>query len=327
MKCALNTGPDFHLLDHIAPLAKLFDMPLIVTEEKNFDLVRKYYPCVQTLYKPHLDLQLDFLAQNFDTLFECKYWAPHLKTLFRDLFQKEMRLVFCPHGFSDKTTLLPVYAHQDAVLLYGDLHIEMLQKLNLWPLKDYTLIGNYRLAHYQKHQAFYDRLAEKEVFSRFAQKQPTLLYAPTWQDIDSSTSFFDHARWVLSQIPPDWNLLVKVHPLLEQRNPAQYYSLAALFDAPNIQLLADFPPVYPLLARADAYLGDFSSVGYDFLVFQRPMLFLPNDRLPKGPLRSCGPTIDSTGPLLSQLSRDFSKIQKSLYQKAFASPLQKRFFN
>lgn len=317
MKCALNTGPDFHLLDHIAPLAELFDMPLIVTEEKNFDLALRYYPSVQIFHKPHLDLQLDFLAQNFDTLFECKYWAPHLKALFRDLYQKEMRLVFCPHGFSDKMTLLPAYAHQDAVLLYGDLHIKMLQKLNLWPLKDSTLIGNYRLAHYQKHLSFYDSLVETEIFSRFARKQPTLLYAPTWQDIDHSTSFFDHAHWVVSQIPPDWNLLIKVHPLLEQRNPAQYHSLA-LFDAPNRVLISDFPPVYPLLARADAYLGDFSSVGYDFLVFQRPMLFLPHDRLPQGRLRSCGPTIDLTKPLLSFLTNEYADKQKALYERAFA---------
>jgi teichoic acid glycerol-phosphate primase len=40
-----------------------------------------------------------------------------------------------------------------------------------------------------------------------------------------------------------------------------------------VLFLDDFPPVYPLLALSDAYLGDFSSIGYDFLRFDRPMYF------------------------------------------------------
>ncbi len=43
----------------------------------------------------------------------------------------------------------------------------------------------------------------------------------------------------------------------------------------NVVLIEDFPLVYPLLAATDIYLGDVSSIGYDFLMFNRPM-FLSN---------------------------------------------------
>ena len=70
MRCAaLNTGPDFHLLDHIAPLACLLQMPLYIEEEKNFTLTSQYYPMVETHFLPEIDHHLSFFAANYDTLF------------------------------------------------------------------------------------------------------------------------------------------------------------------------------------------------------------------------------------------------------------------
>ncbi len=319
---ALNTGPDFHLLDHIAPLADLLQIPLITTEEKNFELAKLYYPKVETHLVPDLEHRLGDLAERFDVLFECKYWQPHLKALFKQLYRKEMRLVFCPHGQSDKgfkTPLLAPYVQQDAVLIYGDLLIEMLKKLGAWPLSRYALVGNYRLHFYRKYQPFYDRLAETQIFSRLKKNQRTLLYAPTWRDADRSTSFFDYGTAVLSELPADWNLIVKIHPLLEQRDPAQFYRIAASIDkTPNALLVSDFPPVYPILSRSDAYLGDFSSVGYDFLHFKRPLFFLPSSLPSK--IRSCGYAADP-GNLYASLDKPhplpLQKKQAELYRFAF----------
>ncbi len=326
LRCAaLNTGPDTHLLDHIAPLADLMQMPLITTEEKNFELARLYYPQVKTESIPDLEYRLGSLAERFDVLFECKYWLPHLKALFRQLYRKEMQLVFCPHGQSDKgfkAPLLAPYAQQDAVLIYGDLLIEMLKRLGVWPsISRYALVGQYRLAFYLKYQSFYDDLAETQVFSRLNKNNPTLLYAPTWRDADQATSFFNCGASVISQLPKDWNLIVKLHPLLEQRDPAQFYRIAALADRKqNAVLLTDFPPVYPILARCDAYLGDFSSVGYDFLYFQRPLFFLPSDlSFPFG-LRSCGKVVDPINLYTSfdrTLPHSLQKKQAELYRFAF----------
>ena len=117
---ALSTGRDFHLLDHIAPLADLLQIPLITTDEKNLQLAQKYYPHIHVEYDTDLEFKLASLAQRFDALFECKYWIPQLKALFKGLHNKDMQLIFCPHGQSDKgmrEPLLAPYAQQDAVLL------------------------------------------------------------------------------------------------------------------------------------------------------------------------------------------------------------------
>ena len=328
MRCAaFNTGSDFHLLDHIAPLAAVMQMPLITVEEQNYELACRYYPQVQSRLMPDLESQLSVIAEEFDALFECKYWAPHLKTLFRKLFNKEMRLIFCPHGQSDKgyqTSLLAPYALQDAVLLYGDLLVQMLKDLGIWPsISNHAMVGNYRLGFYQKHRAFYDAIVEKEI--PLNKKNRTLLYAPTWRDADQATSFFQYGPEVISQLPSDWNLIVKVHPLLEKRDPAYFYSISAQIDKkPNAFLVHEFPPVYPLLAVSDFYLGDASSVGYDFLYFERPLFFFPT-KCPRK-LHSCGRALDPYQNLYSQFDAfDLDKEKKQkLYRLAFGSELDEK---
>lgn len=316
MRCAaFNTGPDFHLLDHIAPLAELLQMPLFVTEELNHQLALRYYPQIKTHYLPDLEFRLGDIAASFDTLFECKYWQPHLKSLFKTLYRKEMQLVFCPHGQSDKgygAPLLAPYAFQDAVLIYGPLMLQMLQELKI-PLPKYAIVGNYRLAFYRKYQSFYDSLAKEHL--PLDRSKKTLLYAPTWKDADSSTSFFTHVTKLIDDLPEDWNLILKPHPLLEQRNPAEFYS--RLTERPNLFLLDQFPPVYPILALADAYLGDASSIGYDFLSFNRSLYFFP----PSTPqrLHSCGHILDPTRNIFSQIDKlPPHKSISSLYHLAFS---------
>lgn len=317
---AFNTGPDFHLLDHIAPLAIEMDMPLIVTDELNEKLARAFYPQAEVRHMPDLEANLSLIAEEFDALFECKYWASHLKTLFRQLYKKEMRLIFCPHGQSDKgyrTPLLAPFATQDIVLIYGDLLIQMLKDLNVWSsISHYAIVGNYRLRFYQKNRMFYDCIAREK--TPLNPKNQTLLYAPTWRDADGASSFLKYGAKVISELPSDWNLIVKIHPLLEQRDPAYFYSIAALIDKkPNGFLIHECPPVYPFLALADIYLGDASSVGYDFLYFQRPLYFFPSEepRL----LHSCGRMIDPTQNIYSQLetSNPYKAEQERLYRFAF----------
>jgi teichoic acid glycerol-phosphate primase len=316
---AFNTGSDFHLLDHIAPLAELLQMPLITTEELNTTLAKRYYPQVEVRYMPDLEFRLGEIATEFDTLFECKYWQPHLKTLFRQLFKKEMRLVFCPHGQSDKgyrTPLLAPYREQDMVLIYGTLMIDMLKELKI-PIPEYVVVGNYRLDFYLKHRIFYDQLAFQTI--PIDRSKRTLLYAPTWCDADGASSFFTNGVQVIDQLPSDWNLIIKLHPLLEQRNPAEFYSLSGIADKKsNLFLVHEFPPVYPILSMADIYLGDHSSVGYDYLSFNRPLCFLPTEA--PGRLHTSGPILDLSQNIYSQLDNlNPVKDNTSLYQYAFGA--------
>lgn len=331
----LHTENEPHILDHIAPLADLLNVPLILNDEECFQKATFFYPNQQIELRESLEFSLQEIAERADILISCKYFLPHLSSLFETLYKKKISLIFCPHGQSDKgfqAPLLAPYINQEMVFLYGALQKEMLQKLDLWEkIKNHFFIGNYRLHHYKKNQAFFKKKADEIIFSHLKKELPTLLYAPTWNDSDQATSFFSLAKRLAEEMPTDWNLIVKPHPLLEKRATGAYYqALNHLEKIPNLFLLDDCPFIYPLLEKVDVYLGDASSIGYDFLFFNRPLFFAAPSHLYKGPIRECGQDLNDTEKLYKLLEKkedpSFQEKRACLYPKAFQDFLEPKFF-
>lgn len=280
----LCTGSYSHQLDHLAVLSHVLDIPFLVTDPLLYDQARHFYPFTNTSYLLERDCSLEYLAKNYDLLLiSCKNWTLELSILMRELFDKPMRFCFCPHGNSDKGSLNPssdLLMNQDLSFIYGNHMKEMLSYRGvLQSLQGTITTGNYRYSYYLKHQAFYDALAKQDVFNQFEKSQTTLLYAPTWKDPEHSSSFFDACAPLLEQLPDHYNLIVKLHPNLENDDPARIYHLMGSYEhKKNVLFLTQYPLVYPILNRVDAYLGDFSSVGYDFLTFNKPMFFFNSQR-------------------------------------------------
>jgi len=280
-KCAgLIYGKNAHHLDHIAPLCALIGMPLIVTEEEIAVQGRHFYPGIKMIYADYLQAP-QFVVSHFDVVF---YSMP--RDLFDEIFffaqkllQKKVHTVWCPHGNSDKghsIFFMEALHKEEVALVYGKQMIEFLQKKNVFDqLKSHVLTSNYRYEVYLQNKEFYDHLAERLIARRLTPAKKTILYAPTWQDYEKSGSFFDAMPSLAETIPPDVNLVIKLHPnLLEQYDARIEEIIACYASNPQLLFLMDFPPIYPLLFLADVYLGDMSSIGYDFLALDRPLFFL-----------------------------------------------------
>lgn len=322
---AFNKGPDTHLLDHIGPLSSLYKMPLFIEGEKNFLLAKRYYPDLDAQYSPDMEYQLKNFSEKFDRFYDCIPWPSQVQKLIFDLYRKKVEMFYCCHGQSDKGYVHPLFRHftsQDGILIYGDLLKDMLSELSV--PTNFIKVGNFRLEYYEKHKKFYDLLIQNEFFSSFPKNNKTLLYAPTWNDFDQSSSFFHLAKDLAENLPSEYNLIVKVHPLLEEREPGRYYYFANLLEKrKNTTLISECPLIYPILNRIDFFLGDYSSVGYDFLYFQKPMFFFRQSHLPKGRLHHVGTQVESTKDLLQKLKnpRNLEREQKKLYDYAFQSLL------
>ncbi|MBS0628652.1 MAG: CDP-glycerol glycerophosphotransferase family protein [Verrucomicrobia bacterium] len=260
MIAAISTGPETHL-DHLAPLCALWQIPLIVTSKDHFELGVKFYPMIEILYVPLEDFTLEYIAAHFDTIVTCgKFWAMELKPPLKMLYQKELRFLFVPHGYSDKEELLNKPVNQDIQFTYEDL-------------------GNLRYEFYLQHKTHFDELAK----SYFKTQKKTILYAPTWQTTATSTSFFESTGTIIESLSGKYNLLIKLHPLLEENDPARFHRIIGKYES-TARFILNFPSIYPLLEKTDIYLGDHSSVGYDFLTYNRPMFFLKQG----GKLSNCG---------------------------------------
>ena len=273
-------GPASHYIDHLAPLCSLMQIPLFVTEEEEEKLLTTFYPEVKIMRIDSIRLP-DLLAQNIDIVFVC---TPRI--LFDEVFffaqklrNKKVHTIWVPHGNSDKghvSASMEGLNQEEVALVYGDKMIDFLkQKKAFDQLKAHVMIGNFRRAYYLQHKAFYDRMVLERFLKKLPQAEKTLLYAPTWNDSESSSSFSEGVRFLVENLPENWNLLIKPHPNLLMENEEKNQRLIAKYEShERVRFVLDFPPIYPLLNAADIYIGDFSSIGYDFLGFDKPMFFL-----------------------------------------------------
>jgi len=302
---AISTGPKTHL-DHLAPLCETLNIPLIVTEEEHLEIGKEFYPMVEMLCIPLEQLTLEYIAQNFATLIECgKFWALELKPLIKLLYNKDLNIIFAPHGNSDKEALLQAPIPQDIALVYGpQMHRE--QKAN-------TLIemGNIRHTFYEAHKAHFDALAKTQIFAKCDPKKKTILYAPTWSTKATKTTFFFHIDTIIESLANDYNLLIKLHPLLEENHPGQFYHILGKYEE-RAQFILDFPAIYPILEKTDIYLGDSSSIGYDFLYYNRPMFFFKKE----GDLTNCGYIFDPKKGI-EDVQEELASGRLALYADAF----------
>ncbi len=276
----VNLLSQTHYLDHLGVVCIIMGVPLLFTDYEQFELAKRFYPQLKAQFIDFQEMTLPYLITHYDVLYTSDLWNRddfHQRCVAAGLPPTErMRYVHCPHGFSDKGFYLQKSALEDVTLIYGQNMIDLLKACGVFDfLHQFVITGNYRLAYYRNHRPFHDSLVEKEVFSRFAKRQKTILYAPTWLDLEQTTTFFDAHTAVIGALPDAYNLIVKLHPRLELDDPVRYHQILSFYEnKPNVIFLKDFPLVYPLLANVDLYLGDMSSIGYDFLAFDKPLFFL-----------------------------------------------------
>lgn len=315
-----------HHIDHLAPLCDLFQAPLLLAEETNLRCA-KDYPNLQCNVVEFTDLHPEVLSETYDAVIHTFPWPKKMINYW--IGEKNFRAIHIPHGHSDKgyySGTLESYLYQDIVLIYGNRMQKMLHSLNL-SLKEYLFMGNLRWPYYQKYKEHFDALAEEKIFSYLDPQKKTLLYAPTWNDFELSSTFFSSNQRVLEQIPKEYNLIVKIHPLLEEDNLAKVELFCALSaKEKNVVVVRDYHHIYSILQRCDIYLGDLSSIGYDFLLFDKPMFFFNPGRKKDDRslyLHRCG-TVFSDDNLLDTIKKAlekdhlFSPIRKKLYHNTFA---------
>lgn len=280
-KCvALNYASRIHYNDHLAPISVVMGIPILVVDQVDNSVCKQYYPETEIIFMEYHDFNPEYLIQNYDAIFDSDLWD---RRVFKEKFHpfelkygKRIRNVHVPHGFSDKNFYLKKSAMEDITLIYGQNMLDMLKEEGVLELLNaYVRTGNYRYTYYMRHQAFFTDIIEKEVLSHFDKKRKVILYAPTWMDLEESTTFFDSIGFILDDIPEEYNVIVKPHPRLELDDTAGYYQILGKYkDHPRIHFLTEFPLVYPILEITDIYIGDMSSIGYDFLLYNRPMFFL-----------------------------------------------------
>lgn len=324
---AILTGPFTHL-DHLGILSSLLDIPLIVTKPSTYAIAQKWYPNLDVQLVDLQHLSIEYLAKNFDLIFQSgKFWVADMEPAFTLFAQKKMRFVFCPHGNSDKGHSLKTHPPQDLYLVYGNHLLDLLQRTGaLKQIKKTFKTGNYRWYYYEQHLLFYQNLIQ-DGLSHFDKLKSLILYAPTWSDRESRSSFLDATDRLIDELCPKFNLLIKLHPFLEEKHPSAFYRILAKYENhPSVLFVTDIPSIYPLLAQCVAYLGDYSSIGYDALKLDLPLYFFAHNSS-FSLLHSCGlvcPEHNLCDFILKTIHTkqiELSEKRKQMYDYVFEEPI------
>jgi CDP-glycerol glycerophosphotransferase (TagB/SpsB family) len=272
-------GDSIHYIDHLAPLAILAKKPLLYTQKSLAKIFKEFYPSLDHRYLHFEDFN-EAISQ-FDALITCDptpLIKPYLS--FASNFRsQEIRLIWTPHGNSDKgkhSYFMEALKEEKEVLVYGKKMVDFFKEKGVFnQLEKITFLGNYRWQYFQKYQA-----------SLVKKRDPTLLYAPTWHNEAGSKALLEELEMIKEL--SDYHWMIKLHPNTLQNKDANWFKLLfELEEYDHIEMVSHIPTIYPLLSITDLYIGDVSSIGYDFLTFDRPMLFLNNcykDHISLGPL-------------------------------------------
>ncbi|MCP5469749.1 MAG: CDP-glycerol glycerophosphotransferase family protein [Chlamydiales bacterium] len=304
-RVAIVGGPHLSFLDHIIPLCDLLDMPLYAPDVWEWTML---YPHVQKAEE----------LESYDTFFYVEPSRLHERCFQfgNHFFDQKRRSVCGLHGNSNKCRdafWAERFLEEDSVLLYGPYMQQFFEEKGVYSrLKNPIFCGNYRLCYYEKYK------------EHFHMKLPgegkKILYAPTWS-FDGATDnspFFTCYRRLLDHVPSGFTVLVKLHPYMYRLHPQEVQRLIEKYvDNPRVYFLEETPLVYPILDQIDIYIGDYSSVGYDFLSFDRPLFFWSENVDPH--LLECGHKIQE-GEIFSQLEKEGkSEKRQELYHHCFAN--------
>jgi teichoic acid glycerol-phosphate primase len=277
---AILAGPRTSFLDHLIPLCHMWNIPLICTDPWVKICAETFYPKVEVI-----DTNADLFQKklkSFETFVSVEPCKLHQRAFqFGEyIFQGHGRSISGFHGNPIKFRedyWIERYAHEDVVLIYGQYLKDYLQEKKVWErLKMAKIIGNVRKKFYERNIDFFNRQAASHLFPNT--KRKTVFFATTWsfpKPILPSNEILD------SLVANGFQTLVKLHPFMHRMFPEEVKLLKKKYSqCEHILFLDEIPIIYPLIAKADYYLGDESSVVFDFLSFNRPIFFLQGRRVP-----------------------------------------------
>ena len=201
-------------LDHVAVLAALLGLPLVVSDERIARLARKFYPTLQVKEYYHT-VAAQKIVQDYDCFFSAlpSDLLDGILFLPERLLNKKNLRIYLPHGNSDKGYAAPIIEElrqEQIALVYGQKMIDLFKEKKIYSSMDQVIeIGNFRYHYFKQHEAFYDQLLKEIPLDR---SKKTLFYAPTWEDSESSGSFFEALPILVERLTHEHNLMVKVHP-------------------------------------------------------------------------------------------------------------------
>lgn len=129
-------------------------------------------------------------------------------------------------------------------------------------------------AGYPRNDIFANQIPGSDLFAQLPEDKDYIVFMPTWRDKENN---WDEEKSLENEIK--WKELDKLFSKLDKTlilKPHHYSRIEGDFD--NIKVIENSLDVYPLLKDAEALITDYSSVMFDFIHTDKPVIRYQFDR-------------------------------------------------
>ena len=254
--CILNTGLDMHKIIKSEIIRRNANINYF-NRSVLFMVINKSYPNIIKLNKS--------ILRKSDIILTASYGIPGclLKNNLRDKF-----VIFTRHGTGDrKFTFNKGLFEFDCVFITSKKMYDQFREMSILDkLKNYLQIDYCKFDY-----LFYYPDKNLKIFNN---NLPIVLYNPHYDKKESS--FYKDAEKIVSAIleSKKYNIILSPHPLV---NKWYFFDRIKLHFSKSERLYIDWSSIHKVnfdyMKIADIYLGDVSSSIYEWLFFDKPMIF------------------------------------------------------
>lgn len=254
--CILNTGLDMHKIIKVE-IAKLDAKINYINRSTLFTVLSKAYTNIIKLNKK--------ILRKSDVILTASYGIPRYLQQYKlcDSF-----VIFTRHGVGDRAfTFHKDLYEYDCVFIPSKKMYDQFKELSiLEKLKSYLQIDYCKFDY-----LFYN---PKEKLNIFNNDLPVILYNPHYNK--KISSFYRDAEKIVNTIleSKKYNIILSPHPLI---NKWYFLERIKLHFPKSERLFKDWSSIHKVnfdyMKIADIYLGDVSSSIYEWLYFNKPMIF------------------------------------------------------
>lgn len=318
-----------HQIGYITQLIEKVNGILYTDSEISRNIITQDFPSIRLKYFPGIEAVRESMKSDRINVLILQDF--HYKKFMR-LKEEGIKFVQVFHGTSDKSyNTNRETIHYDLICLSGKKMLEDFTRKGLNKGNNCVITGNLKADRI--FNGFHKRDREIKNLGLDPGKKG-ILYAPTWMDGMGNSSFKKFGVWLPDYFPPEYQLIIKLHPnLFTYQGPLVQKLKQHIRNRKNMILLENSREIYdivPIMAGSDLLITDVSGVSHEYIAFLRPMVFLNNRSLVRFLYGNKRTRIWKAGDIVSSLNAlphairnnienpgRYRKIQEALLQEIY----------
>jgi CDP-glycerol glycerophosphotransferase (TagB/SpsB family)/glycosyltransferase involved in cell wall biosynthesis len=189
--------------------------------------------------------------------------------------------------YHDKSSITPYWSQFNYLLSYSDLYSEVVNKCVKVNPNNFFITGAPRndLLFTQNQNSrgeLFDLMGKEDNGQKIIVYMPTFRHSDQKKDFDCLNNIFgfeefDFDEFTMFLEENHFELIIKSHPIFARDFEGVYENDSCITFIDSNDLMNNYIDFYEVLGASDLLITDYSSVYFDYLLLDKPIIFMPTD--------------------------------------------------